>query len=332
MNQLYPLKFNPIYKSRIWGGTRLRDQLNKKNAPADCGESWEISAVPENISIVSNGFLAGNDLQELIEVYTGDLIGDAVYEKFGDEFPLLIKLIDANEKLSVQVHPDDDLAFEKHRGNGKTEMWYILDAHPGATNITGLQKGTKPEELLKRLENKTLDEILVTETAEKGDVFFIPSGRVHATGKGILFAEIQQTSDLTYRLYDYNRIDAQGKTRELHVDMAIEAIDFSLNGSSKIRVNPTPNRPYHVVSCPYFTTNLLTLDKALIRDYAGLDSFVVYICTEGQCKITCDEATKSTTLETGETVLIPAMVNEVKIEPVSGSMVILEVFIDESQE
>jgi mannose-6-phosphate isomerase len=332
MNQLYPLKFNPIYKSRIWGGTRLRDQLNKQNAPADCGESWEISAVAESVSVVSNGFLAGNDLPELIEVYMGDLVGDAVYEKFGNEFPLLVKLIDANEKLSVQVHPDDFLAFEKHSTYGKTEMWYVLDAIPGAQNITGLKKGTNSAELLKRLENKTLDEILVSETVEKGDVFFIPSGRVHATGKGILFAEIQQTSDITYRLYDYNRLDAKGQPRELHVGNALEAIDFTQNGSAKTRINQTLNEPNLLVACPYFTTNLLTLDKPLIRDYVGLDSFVIYLCTNGSCKLFCDELPEGHILQTGETMLIPALIHEVRIHPTEGTVTILEIFIDEKQE
>ncbi|HPW66924.1 MAG TPA: mannose-6-phosphate isomerase [Salinivirgaceae bacterium] len=332
MNQLYPLKFKSIYKRRIWGGTQLRDRLMKTDAPSDCGESWEISSVEDNISVVSEGFLADNDLNELIEVYMGDLVGDKVFDKFGNEFPLLVKLIDSNDVLSIQVHPDDNIALEKHNAYGKTEMWYIIDAEPDAKNVTGLKKGTKPDDLVNRLKNNTLEEILVYETVERGDVFYIQSGRVHATGKGVLFAEIQQTSDITYRLYDYNRKDSNGKKRELHVELALEAIDFSLESNAKIKVNTKPNQPNRLIECPYFTVNLLRCGRPVEIEYAYLDSFVIYLCTSGKCNIYCDDSKEAYSLQIGETILIPALINSVRIEPESNDVSILEVFIDNERE
>ncbi|HOG20046.1 MAG TPA: mannose-6-phosphate isomerase [Salinivirgaceae bacterium] len=328
MNQLYPLKFKPIYKNRIWGGTRLREQLMKTDAPSGCGESWEISSVEDNISVVSEGFLANNDLNELIEIYMGDLVGDKVFEKFGNEFPLLVKFIDSNDVLSIQVHPDDKIAFEKHNAYGKTEMWYIIDAEPSAKIVTGLKRGTKPEDIINRLKNNTLEEILVYETVKRGNVFYIQPGRVHATGKGVLFAEIQQTSDITYRLYDYNRKDNNGKKRELHVELALEAIDFSLDNDAKIRVNTKPNQPNRLIECPYFTVNLLRCGRPVEIDYAHLDSFVIYMCTSGKCNIYCDDSKEAYSLQKGETILIPALINSVIIEHANDEVSILEVFID----
>ena len=227
MNELYPLKFHPIFKERIWGGRKLHTLLNKP-LPENrvIGESWELSGVQENISVVKNGFLKGNDLQELIEVYLGDLVGDHVYDRFGIEFPLLFKFNDAQQFLSIQVHPDDHLAKQRHKAWGKTEMWYIVQADPGAELISGFINGVDEEVYQKALKEKRIPEICNYEPAEEGDLFYIPSGRIHATGAGILFAEIQQTSDVTYRIFDWNRKDAAGRERELHTDLATEAIDF----------------------------------------------------------------------------------------------------------
>src|SRR3972149_1007896 len=199
MSHLYPLKFKPIFKDKIWGGDKIKTLLNKDFSPLpNCGESWEISGVQDEISVVSNGFLIGNNLQELIEIYMGDLVGDQVYQKYGIEFPLLIKFIDAHDDLSIQVHPNDKLAMQRHNAYGKTEMWYIIDADRGAKLISGFNTEVTKDAYIKHLENNTLNLILNYEEVKAGDVFFMPAGRVHAIGKGILLTEIQQTSDITY--------------------------------------------------------------------------------------------------------------------------------------
>jgi len=226
MEGLYPLKFTPIYKDKIWGGNKIKSVLNKDfGGLPNCGESWELSGVDGNVSVVSNGYLAGNTLEELLEVYMGDLAGDEVYEHFGNEFPLLIKFIDANDDLSIQVHPNDEMAAERHNSYGKTEMWYVLQADKGSKLQSGFNQQVDQEKYLEKLEKTELTDILNFEEVTAGDVFFIPAGRVHAIGRGILLAEIQQTSDITYRIYDYDRRDDKGNPRELHTDLALDAID-----------------------------------------------------------------------------------------------------------
>jgi len=229
MNSLYPLKFHPVFKDKLWGGDKIKTVLGLDygNLP-NCGEAWVISGYSDNVSVVQNGFLQGNDLNELISIYMGDLVGDSVYEQFGDEFPLLLKFIDAHDWLSIQVHPDDELAQKRQMPNGKTEMWYILQADKDAKLITGFKEKIDSETYLKYLIENKLPEILNYETVDAGDVFFLPAGRVHATGPGILLAEIQQSSDATYRIYDWDRIDDAGKKRELHTSDALDAIDYSI--------------------------------------------------------------------------------------------------------
>ena len=227
MNKLYPLKFKNIFKDKIWGGQKINTILGKDYTPlSNCGEMWVVSGVEGNQSIVENGFLAENELNEVVEIYMGDLVGEEVYEKYGNEFPVLIKFIDANDFLSIQVHPDDNLAKKRHAGNGKTEMWYIVEASPEAELISGFSKKVDKETYLEHLQNKTLKEILNFERVKAGDVFYMPAGRVHAIGPGILLAEIQQTSDITYRIYDWDRLGVDGSLRELHTDLALDAIDF----------------------------------------------------------------------------------------------------------
>jgi len=234
---LYPLKFKPILKEKIWGGNNLSQLLNKKKTGKKIGESWEISGVDNNISIVSNGFLKGNNLQEVIEIYMNELVGDKIYDIFGTEFPLLIKFIDAQEDLSIQVHPNNNQAKEKHNAFGKTEIWYVLHAEKEAKLISGFSKELTKDLLHKHLINNTLEETLNYEKVKTGDVFFIPSGRIHSIGKGIVVAEIQQTSDITYRLFDYNRLE-NGKLRELHTQDALDVIDFQRYNSYKTNYFP----------------------------------------------------------------------------------------------
>lgn len=328
MENLYPLKFEPIYKDYIWGGTNLRSKLNKKtpNTITKCAESWEISTIEDNISVVSNGFLAGNNLQELIEIYMGDLVGDKVFNKFGDEFPLLIKLIDANDTLSIQVHPDNEIAKQRHHAYGKTEMWYIIESEPDSRIITGFNKDITKDEYQQHLDSGTLDKILNAETAKSDDIFFIPAGRVHAIGKGVILAEIQQASDITYRIYDWERVDKDGNPRELHTELALDVIDFKRPSSFKFSKTKTENLDVDLVKSEFFTVNRLTFNKIIEKDYNLLDSFVVLLCTEGELFVNYGE-NKRERVARGETILIPADLKEVSLEPIK-SATILEVFIE----
>lgn len=323
---LYPLRFKPIYQYRLWGGNKLRDMLGKKDAPDMTGESWEISGVQDNLSVVKEGFLEGNDLQELIEVYMGDLVGDAVYEKHGTEFPLLIKLIDAHEVLSVQVHPDDKLAAERHQAYGKTEMWHVIQSDPDSVVYSGFNKETNREEYLKYLSEKRIQELLNIEQAAQGDTFFIPAGRVHATGAGILFAEIQQTSDITYRIFDWNRIEKNGRPRTLHTDLALDAIDFKHYPSYKTSSDPVLNRSVEIAKCPYFTANLLWMNRTIERDYVDIDSFVVYMCLEGSFLLNFGDEIPML-VKKGHTILLPALFKDVTLEPREETKV-LEVYCE----
>ncbi len=324
--KIYPLKFKPILKDKIWGGNKLKTWLNKdiSHLP-NCGESWEISGVQNDVSIVANGFLAGNTLQEIIEIYMGDLVGDKIYEKFGIEFPLLIKFIDANDVLSIQVHPDDKTAGERHNAFGKTEMWYIIQADEGAELISGFNREVDKKVYLEHLKSKNLKEILNNEKVDGGDVFFMPSGRVHAIGSGILLAEIQQTSDITYRIYDWDRTDADGKGRELHTDLAVDVIDYKHYKNYRTNYENIPNTEVALANCPYFTTNLLDFDKTIRKDYNQIDSFVILMCIEGEFYIDYG-IDKNLKVATGETILIPAELKEIELKPVKQAK-LLEVFI-----
>jgi len=325
MNKLYPLKFTPILKDKIWGGSKLRNFPGKEKASEKCGESWEISTVGNNISVVSNGFLKGNDLQELIEVYMGDILGDKVFDDYGIEFPLLIKFIEAKDVLSVQVHPDDELAFQRHNTRGKTEMWYIIDAEHDAKLISGFNKELSQEEYLNYLNSGRLKEILNYVSAVAGDIFFIPAGRVHATGAGILLAEIQQASDITYRIYDWDRKDEKGNPRELHTKSAVDALDFTYHPEVKSLYSGKLNQTVEVVDNKYFTTNIIQLNTVVEKNFNFIDSFVVYICTEGEVSLEI-EGLQSTVIKKGETVLVPAMIKQLLINPVVKSS-LLEVYI-----
>ncbi|MFW5644846.1 MAG: type I phosphomannose isomerase catalytic subunit [Bacteroidota bacterium] len=325
MNKLYPLKFQPILKEKIWGGKKLKQKLNKKDASDKTGESWEISTVKDNISVVSEGFLKGNNLQELIEVYMGDLVGDKVYENFGLEFPLLIKFIDANEDLSIQVHPDDKTAKERHNSYGKTEMWFILESDPGAKLISGFNRELNREEYMDALNSGKIKEIINYEEVQEGEVFFMPAGRVHAIGSGILLAEIQQASDVTYRIYDWDRKDEEGKTRELHTDLALDVIDFESHSEYRTPYKSVLNKSVNIGKCEYFSTNLIHFDKAVEKDFNFIDSFVIYICTSGRVNIITSEDQK-THIQKGESILIPAEIKNLILIP-EGKSKVLEVYV-----
>lgn len=326
MNNLYPLKFAPVYKEKIWGGERLRDLLNKKPGKiTNIGESWEISSVGNDISVVTNGFLKGNNLEELIEIYMGDLVGEVTYNQFGIEFPLLIKYIDAKDKLSIQVHPNDELAKERHGALGKTEMWYVVDAEENARLVAGFNRPLNKEDYVSYFEKGKLEEILNYETVKPGDVFFIPAGRIHAIGGGIVLAEIQQTSDVTYRIYDFNRMDDQGKSRELHTDLSLDAIDFKFEKNYRTFYEPVENVSTPLVECQYFTTNILPITKKVDRNLTERDSFVIYMCIEGDYSLNWDDGIME--VKKGETILVPALINSFTLGPIKGSATkLLEIY------
>jgi mannose-6-phosphate isomerase len=324
--KLYPLKFEPILKDKIWGGKKLKTLFGKAAKTDKLGESWELSGFEGDESVVTNGFLAENNLTELIEIYMGDLVGDKIFDKFGLEFPLLFKLIDANENLSIQVHPDNETAAERHNSYGKTEMWYVVDADKGAELIIGFTQDCTREDYLDAMEEDKVESILHKVPVTKGDVFFIPAGTVHSIGKGVVVAEIQQSSDITYRIYDYKRKDDQGNERELNTDLALDVINFTASKEPKTVYKTRLNEIIPLVDCEFFTTNLLRLDAAVTRNFALLDSFVVYMCLEGNLVI--ESNCEKTVINKGDTVLIPACINELGLIP-ENDVTLLEVYISE---
>lgn len=320
---IHPLKFKPILKERLWGGTKLKDVLQKPISSDITGESWELSTVPGDISVVANGNLKDRSLQELIQEFPEALLGHSVVERFGKEFPILIKFIDAKQDLSIQLHPNDALAKERHSSFGKTEMWYIMDADKDAELIVGFNKDvTKPEYTESLEQNKLLD-LLNYEKVTEGDTFFINTGKIHAIGAGVLLAEIQQTSDVTYRVYDFNRKDKDGNLRELHTELALDAIDYDKKDDFKVGYGNTKDTVNTMVECPYFKTNFLNLTKDLEQNTSKRDSFTIYMCVGGAASIKTDAG--EATLAKGETVLVPAMAKTIQIQT-SGTK-LLEVTI-----
>ncbi|MFH7004584.1 type I phosphomannose isomerase catalytic subunit [Flavobacterium bizetiae] len=316
----YPLQFEPILKDRIWGGEKLKTILNKPIVSKITGESWELSTVEGDVNVVSNGVLKGKSLMELIDEMPNEILGTKVYERFGKQFPLLFKYLDAREDLSIQVHPNDKLAKERHNSFGKTEMWYVTQADADARIIVGFKEDSSKEEYLKHLNDKTLVSILDDVKAKAGDVFFLETGTVHAIGAGLVVAEIQQTSDITYRLYDFDRKDAQGNTRELHVDLALDAINYNKVDTQK-KYETKANTSNVVVDCPYFTTNFIPLENKVEVSKSG-ETFTVYMCIEGSFEIEYNGFKQS--YIKGDTVLVPAEINAFIL---SGKASILEIYI-----
>ena len=318
------IKFKPILKEKIWGGTKLVDFLGKESIKDNIGESWEVSGVKGDASIISNGLLKGNTIDELIKKYTSDVLGIKVYKNFGEKFPLLFKFIDAKEDLSIQVHPNDNQAKKKHDSLGKTEMWYVMQADKNANLIVGFKKDSSKEEYVRHLEENNLLDILNVDEVESGDVYFIPAGRIHAIGAGVLLAEIQETSDITYRIYDWQRKDNEGNFRELHTDDALEVMDFSSKKQYKSSYNKVDNNSSSLVSCQYFTANIIKLDKELPINHNDKDSFVVYMCVEGEVMFKSEFNTE--VIKKGETLMVPACLKEFDIVP-NNKAELLEVFI-----
>jgi len=317
----YPIKFEPILKEKIWGGTKLSRILNKRSSSNHIGESWEISGVEGNVSVVSNGMYEGKTLNELIEEFNTDFMGYQNVRAYGKNFPLLIKFLDANTNLSVQVHPDDEMAKKYHNSFGKTEMWYIMESDEDAEIVMGLKDVNTDSTLLKEVNAQNLNQIFNFENVKKGNCYFIPAGKIHALGKGVMAAEIQQTSDVTYRIYDWDRVDDCGKGRALHIDKAILASKAS-EDSGKKRYNLESKNTSNLVDCDFFKTNLLTVSGIDIKDYTKTDSFVVLMCVEGDAQIRVDNHTEY--IAKGETVLLPASTEKILVK--SNSVQFLEVF------
>jgi mannose-6-phosphate isomerase len=317
---IYPLAFYPIFKDRIWGGEKLKSVLNKPITSKSTGESWEISTVEGDVSVISNGTLKGISLNELIENFPNEVLGTRVYNKFGKQFPLLFKYLDAKTDLSIQVHPNDELAKKRHNSFGKTEMWFIMQADEGSRIIVGFKNNSNAKEYVSNLENNTLLDILEEVKVKTGDVFFLETGTVHAIGAGLLVAEIQQTSDITYRLYDFDRVDSEGNKRELHVDLALDAINYNKVETQKV-YRKEVNISNEMVNCPYFTTNYLNLFGELKVSKLAT-SFTVYMCTDGEFQLEFDQIHYK--YIKGDTLLIPAAMTDFIL---TGNATLLEIYI-----
>jgi mannose-6-phosphate isomerase len=321
-NILYPIKFKPILKDKIWGGQKLNSLLNKESKAENVGESWEISDVEGDTSIVINGDLKGKSLKEILELFKGDLIGEKNYKTFRNKFPLLIKFIDAKEDLSIQLHPNDELAAKRHNSFGKTEMWYVIQADEGSNLIVGFNKKITPETYLNHLEDKSLTKILNFDKVKEGDTYFIEVGRVHAIGAGVLLAEIQQTSDITYRVYDWDRVDNDGNSRDLHNDLAIDAIDFNMKDDFRVSYSKTENQSNKMVNCPYFTTNFIPINGT-VQKQNDKDSVIIYMCVDGEAEISTDMFSEK--IKKGETLLVPAIIKIYQITAENAKL--LEVYV-----
>ena len=324
---MYPLKFEPILKQTLWGGDKIIPFKHLNETLPNVGESWEVSAVEGSESVVANGTDKGYTLPEMVRKYKEELVGEANYARFGNKFPLLIKFIDAKLDLSIQVHPGDELAKKRHNSFGKNEMWYVIAADKGAKLISGFAEEITPKEYKDRVHNGTFAEVLQTCAIEPGDVFYVPAGRVHGIGAGAFVAEIQQTSDITYRIFDYKRKDKDGKSRELHTSQAMDAINFSdVQDDFRTEYERVQNEPVEMVASPYFTTSVYDMTEEITCDYSELDSFVIFICVEGSCRLT-DDNQNEITLRAGETVLLPAAVQEVTIVPEGQRVKLLETYV-----
>ena len=320
-----PLKFEPILKTIVWGGEKIAPYKGIETEQKHIGESWELSGVAGNESVVADGPLKGKTIAQLVKEYKADLVGKHVYENTGDEFPLLIKFIDALSDLSIQVHPNDELAAKRHNGSkGKTEMWYVVDAEPGAHLLAGLTKQITPDEYAARVANGTITDVLARHDVHPGDVFFLPAGRIHAICGGCFIAEIQQTSDITYRIYDYGRLGLDGKPREVHTELAKDAIDYTVYDNYRTEYTPRQNEEVEVVSCKYFTTSIYDLTLPYARDLSEIDSFLVVMCLSGTGSLEVDG--EEVEIHQGETVLVPASADDICFVP-DDNMKILTSYI-----
>ena len=328
---LYPLLFQPNLHPVIWGGNQLRPYKGLEPSDEPIGESWEVSAVPSSPSIISNGEWAGRDINSVISNYPEQILGKEVNKKYNGQFPLLAKFIDAKQDLSIQVHPNDEMAMREHGKMGKSEVWYIIKADQGCHLYAGFKKQITPEEYQKRIEDGTFTEVLADHQVKAGDVFYLPAGRVHAICGGILLAEVQQSSDVTYRIYDYNRLGLDGKPRELHVAQAAEALDYHVESNYRTDYPEITNRAIQVIDTPYFDVRVMEISKPFHRNMRKYDSFVISMCIEGDCKIHVRSTGEEIILNEGNSTLIPAAIADYDYLPLQGKTRVLDAFIDNNR-
>ncbi len=326
MSNISPLRFEPYYKPVLWGGQRISSFKGVLPHNEPIGESWEISGLEGYESKVAEGKFAGTSIDKLLSLHGKEILGNRLYQLYGNKFPLLIKFIDASKDLSIQVHPDDTLASNRHKCWGKTELWYTLDPMPGAYIYSGLQSSITPDQLKAHIDNSTFSDVLAKFYPRRGDLFYLPAGRVHSIGAGNLILEIQQTSDITYRVYDYNRTDLNGKKRELHIDLALDAIDFRVHEDYMRHIEPLSNREIVLKECPFFSSSLISLDHKFRLQVARYNSFRIIIATKGKGAI-ADNFGNETTIRQGDTLLIPATTQWIDIIPHSESLEIVTAYI-----
>ncbi|XOD66544.1 MAG: type I phosphomannose isomerase catalytic subunit [Flavobacteriales bacterium Tduv] len=320
LNALYPLRFYPIFQYRLWGGSKLKDILGKMISQEHIGESWELSDVTGQPSVVANGVLAEKNIKDLIERYQGRLVGEKVYKKFGSKFPLLIKFIDARKPLSIQVHPNDELAKKRHDSFGKNEIWYIIQADQGAELTIGFNQYVTREQYLRWSKTGEIEKHLNKIPVQKGQIYYLPAGRIHAIGAGILIAEIQQTSDVTYRIHDYNRVDRNSRPRELHTALAADAIEFSFHETYQEKYDTSENRFSEVLNTPHFRTKILSIRGRIKKDYSHQDCFTILIAVEGNVMV--KTSTGGEKIKAGETLLLPACTNDTLFESLLGGLLL----------
>ena len=328
---MYPFLFHPNLHSVVWGGHKLQPYKGLEASEEPIGESWEVSAVPTSTSIIANGPLVGRDLVSVISEYPEAILGKAVNEKYKGQLPLLVKFIDAKRDLSIQVHPNDEMAQREHGKMGKSEMWYIIKADAGAHLYAGFKQEITPAEYQQRIQDGTITEVLADHQVKAGDVFYLPAGRVHAICGGILLAEVQQSSDVTYRIYDYNRPGLDGKPRELHTELAAKALDYHVERNYRTEYVEDTNRAIQVIDTPYFDVRVMEISKSFHRDLRKYDSFIISMCIAGDCRIKVRSTGDEILLREGHSTLIPACIADYDVLPLHGTTRLLDAFIDNQE-
>lgn len=326
--QLYPLLFEPNLHTIVWGGNQLEPYKGLEPSDEPIGESWEVSAVPSSTSIIANGALKGKDLITVINENPDAILGTKVNEKYKGQLPLLVKFIDAKRDLSIQVHPNDEMAMREHGKMGKSEMWYVIQSTPDAHLYAGFKQEITPEEYQQRIADGTITEVLADHQVKAGDVFYLPAGRVHAICGGILLAEVQQSSDVTYRIFDYNRPGMDGKPRELHTELAAKALDYRVEDNYRTEYDESANKAVQIIDSPYFSVRVMEVSKPFHRNLLKYDSFIITMCIEGDCKIYVRSTGEEVLLKQGHSTLVPAAIADYDVIPLNGTTRILDAFID----
>ena len=325
---LYPFLFHPNLHTVVWGGHQLQPYKGLEPTDEPIGESWEVSAVPSSTSIISNGSFAGRDIISVISEYPEDILGKAVNEKYYGQLPLLVKFIDAKRDLSIQVHPNDEMAQREHGKMGKSEMWYVIKADAGSHLYAGFKQEITPEEYQQRIADGTIVDVLADHQVKAGDVFYLPAGRIHAICGGILLAEVQQSSDVTYRIYDYNRPGMDGKPRQLHTELAAQALDYHVEENYRTEYVDNPNKAIQIIDSPYFDVRVMEISKPFHRDLRKYDSFIISMCIEGDCKLCVRSTGDEILLRQGSSTLIPAAIADYDVLPLHHTTRLLDAFID----